>query len=446
MGSSLSAPQQKFLKDLKFLLSSNKLEVPDGDLIQLILTIGEHSPWFPADGTWELKLWDKIGEHFHGHPSISVRILNAWCKVRYAMDSLSPKNISMAALPTQPSASLIQPAVLETVPILALPDPKPPDPKPPDYSSSPEDPILQKYHGLAGNDPNLSVAEPATPFQRAVLGWTCSPSLIQDTMAFPVIVPPAGAPAGTQAQHQPFDFKILKELQQSVKANGLQASYTQAPLEATLAQLLVPEAHTVLPPSAGVLFAHEWETACRAYAPALLQQVRGNNPNVTLADVLDAMLGRGPFAQASVQATLLQILLRDTALAAKQAMRKIPEPTSIQSRWGSIRQEARESYSSFMDRLLTAVSRQIENPEAKQIIIKQLAFENANEDCKLALRPIIHNPATDTAAMLRICQSVVTATHKAHLLATALNENQPVATDTTYFQGGKPGSPIPQGG
>ncbi|CAI5770660.1 retrovirus group K member 8 Gag polyproteinpolyprotein-like-like [Podarcis lilfordi] len=263
-------------------------------------------------------------------------------------------------------------------------------------------------------------------------------------MAFPVIVPPAGAPAGTQAQHQPFDFKILRELQQSVKANGLQAPYTQALLEATLAQLLVPEAHTVLPPSAGVLFAHEWETACRAYAPALLQQVRGNNPNVTLADVLDAMLGRGPFAQASVQTTLLQILLRDAALAAKQAMRKIPEP-SIQSRWGSIRQEARESYSSFMDRLLTAVSRQIENPEAKQIIIKQLAFENANEDCKVALRPIIHNPATDTAAMLRICQSVGTASHKAYLLAAALNENQPVATDTTCFQCGKPGSPIPQG-
>ncbi|CAI5767797.1 retrovirus group K member 7 Gag polyproteinpolyprotein-like-like [Podarcis lilfordi] len=157
------------------------------------------------------------------------------------------------------------------------------------------------------------------------------------------------------------------------------------------------------------------------------------------------MMGRGPFAQASVQATLLQILLRDTALAAKQAMRKIPEP-SIQSRWGSIRQEARESYSSFMDRLLTAVSRQIENPEAKQIIIKQLAFENANEDCKVALRPIIHNPATDTAAMLHICQSVGTATHKAHLLAAALNENQPVATDTTCFQCGKPGSPIPQFG
>ncbi|XP_053229080.1 uncharacterized protein LOC128406064 [Podarcis raffonei] len=254
------------------------------------------------------------------------------------MGSLSPKNISMAALLTSPPASLIQPAVLPSVPILALP--AAPDPKPPDYSSSPEDPILQKYRGLAGNDPTLSVAEPATPFQRAVLAC----SLIQDTMAFPVIVPPAGAPAGTQAQHQPFDFKILKELQLSVRTNGLQAPFTQALLEATLAQLLVPDdikllARTVLPPSAGVLFAHEWEIACRAYAPALLQQARGNNPNLTLADVMDAMMGRGPFVQSSVQATLLQILLRDTALAAKQTMRKIPEPTSIQSRWGSIRQE-----------------------------------------------------------------------------------------------------------
>ncbi|CAI5771664.1 endogenous retrovirus group K member 5 Gag polyproteinpolyprotein-like, -like, partial [Podarcis lilfordi] len=196
----------------------------------------------------------------------------------------------MAALPTSPPASLIQPAVLPSVPILALP--APPDPKPPDYSSSPEDPILQKYHGLVGKDPTSSPTEPATPFQRVVLAC----SLIQDTVAFPVIVPPAGAPAGTQAQHQPFDFKILKELQQSVKTNGLQAPYTQALLEATLAQLLVPDdikllAHTVLPPSAGVLFAHEWEIACRAYAPALLQQIRGNNPNITLADVLDAMMG-----------------------------------------------------------------------------------------------------------------------------------------------------------
>ncbi|CAI5795508.1 HERV-K_6q14.1 provirus ancestral Gag poly [Podarcis lilfordi] len=322
MGSSLSTPQQKFLKDLKFLLSSNKLEVPEGDLIQLILAIDEHCHWFPADGTWELKHWDKIGAHFHGHPSIGIRILNAWCKVRYAMGSLSPKNISMAALPTQPPASLVQPAVLASVPILALP--AAPDPKPPDYSSSPEDPILQKHCGVAGNDPALSAAEPATPFQRAVLAC----SLIQDTMAFPVIVPPAGAPAGTQAQHQPFDFKILKELQQSVKANGLQAPYTQALLEATLAQLLVPEdikllAHTVLPPSAGVLFAHEWETACRAYAPALLQQIRGNNPNITLADVIDAMMGCGPFVQASVQATLLQILLRDTTLAARGAAHEL---------------------------------------------------------------------------------------------------------------------------
>nr|XP_028595482.1 uncharacterized protein LOC114601975 [Podarcis muralis] len=316
------------------------------------------------------------------------------------MGSLSPKNISLAALPTEPPASLIQPAVLESsvlefVPILALP--APPDPKPPYCSSSPEDPILQKYCGLAGNSPNLSEADPATSFQRAVLAC----SLIQDTMAFPVIVPPAGAPAGTQAQPLvPDDIK--------------------------------PLARTVLPPSAGVLFDHEWETACYTDAPALLQQIRGNNPNITLADIMDAMIGRDPFAQASVQATLLQILLRDTALAAKQAMRKIPEPTSIQSRWGSIRQEPRESYSSFMDRLITAVSRQIENPEAKQIIIKQLAFEYANEDCKVALRPKIHNPATDTAAMLRIFQSVGTATHKIHLLAAALNENQPVATDTAF--------------
>ncbi|XP_053229068.1 uncharacterized protein LOC128406051 [Podarcis raffonei] len=218
------------------------------------------------------------------------------------MGSLSPKNISMAALPIQPSASLIQPAVLPCVPALTLP--AAPDPKPPDYSSSPEDPILQKYRGLAGNNPALSAAEPATPFQHAVLAC----SLSQDTMAFPVIVPPAGAPAGTQAQLLvPDDIKLL--------------------------------ARTVLPPSAGVLFAHEWEIACCGYAPALLQQIRGNNPNITLVDVIDAMMGRGPFAQASVQATLLQILLRDTALAAQQAMRKIPEPTSIQSRWGSIRQE-----------------------------------------------------------------------------------------------------------
>ncbi|CAI5786989.1 retrovirus group K member 5 Gag polyproteinpolyprotein-like-like, partial [Podarcis lilfordi] len=105
MGSALSNPQKQFLKDMQHLLRENKQQVPEGDLIALILAIDEHCPWFPEDGTWEIPDWDKIGDHFHGHGRINLHVLSAWAKVRGCMATLTPKNILLASLQPQQKQS-----------------------------------------------------------------------------------------------------------------------------------------------------------------------------------------------------------------------------------------------------------------------------------------------------------------------------------------------------
>ena len=61
------------------------------------------------------------------------------------------------------------------------------------------------------------------------------------------------------------------------------------------------------------------------------------------------------------------------------------------------------------------------------MLIKQLAFENANDDCRSALTPIYSKGDTTIQDMLRVCQNVGTHTYKAHLLAAAQVATNPVA-------------------
>uniref|UniRef100_A0A8D2IV37 ribonuclease H n=1 Tax=Varanus komodoensis TaxID=61221 RepID=A0A8D2IV37_VARKO len=85
---------------------------------------------------------------------------------------------------------------------------------------------------------------------------------------------------------------------------------------------------------------------------------------------------------------------------------------------------------------MRAVERQIDSPRARKLLLKQLAFENANEDCKTALTPIYNNPDTDIHTMLRVCQNVGSQTHKARLLAAAVQTfqqaNNPAASKRCF--------------
>ena len=132
----------------------------------------------------------------------------------------------------------------------------------------------------------------------------------------------------------------------------------------------------------------------------------------------DQLLGDGQWQTTAQQLGLSDLALEQTAKIVKKAWMKLPVPSDGHSPgFASIRQGATESYSDFVSRLLVAVERQIDNHKARAMLQKQLAYENANEDCRTALTPIYSNPGTTIQDMLRVCQNIGTISHKAALFA-----------------------------
>ncbi|NWS58411.1 GAK5 protein, partial [Chunga burmeisteri] len=81
----------------------------------------------------------------------------------------------------------------------------------------------------------------------------------------------------------------------------------------------------------------------------------------------------------------------------------------------------------------------IEQEEAAEILLFQLAIENANADCKRAIEPI-RNSAKTIADLIKACQNVGSEQHKAEMLAAALAQQMIVAqTALRCFRCGQEG-------
>ncbi|CAI7935206.1 endogenous retrovirus group K member 24 Gag polyproteinpolyprotein-like isoform X1 [Podarcis lilfordi] len=460
MGQSLSAPQQQFVVERQFLLASNNLAVSDADLKALLLALDTHCPWFPQDGTLDLKDWEKIGHFFHNHPQINVKVLLAWFKVYKAMSCLTPANILLASSPAAlplPSPILCQP----------LPSSKPPvyvPPKPPDLSPSvptvlPPPPSAPPP-AFSPGVPNVAT----TPLQESLRA--AAPLLAFDSATpnlFPVIVP--AAVGGGPARHEQFDLRFIKELYSSVRDNGLHSPYTLGLFGTIFQQNLIPEdvkllARTVMQPHQMILFIQAWHWACQRRVDGIRNNLNnaaqaahqaaiaaaGAPPPapvmLTHTDVFDGLTGGGNFLTIAQQLALDPMYWEATTAAAQEALSAVPdEKTERDGRWGSVRQGPAEPYGQFVDRLYNTLKRQVQDVAAQEVIVRQLAFDNANEDCKQALRPLMTTPNIAIADMLKACQSVGTETHKARLLAAALSStvSQNPAKDKTCFGCGKMG-------
>nr|XP_034972146.1 uncharacterized protein LOC118085516 [Zootoca vivipara] len=451
MGSSLSVPQKRFLKDLKYLLTSNNQHASEDDLIAFIHTAYEHCPWFPEDGTWELDFWDKLGEHFHAHPSIGIRVLTTWGKIRACLALVVPKNIFLAAAPSLPSAPpACMPPPLKPSVYPALPAPIPPGPDPPNLAP----PGKQQLSLSATPPPPAYVSQVLPAFQSTmptVKQEGGNTTKLQESLkaAAPLlafestVIVPAG-PGGGAPRHEQFELRYIKELYQSVRDNGLHSPYTLGLFGTIFQQQLLPEdikllARTVLKPNQVIIFMQSWTWACQrrvhdiqtnlnnaaqaAHANAVAALAAGAPPlpppvMLTPADVLDGLTGAGNFLTTAQQLALDPQYWDATISAAQEALMSVP-PVKLGKggRWGSVQQGPTEPYGAFIDRLYNTLKRQVQDTAAQEVIIRQLAFDNANDDCKQALRPLVATPNVAIADMLKACQSIGSESHTAKLLA-----------------------------
>lgn len=73
--------------------------------------------------------------------------------------------------------------------------------------------------------------------------------------------------------------------------------------------------------------------------------------------------------------------------AARKAWNRLPSSKEQAEELSIVRQGPDELFQDFVSRLMKASNRLIGDTEAGKLIVKQLAFENANAICKVALRP-----------------------------------------------------------
>ena len=95
-----------------------------------------------------------------------------------------------------------------------------------------------------------------------------------------------------------------------------------------------------------------------------------------------------------------------------------------------------EEYSQFIGKLKDAIEKSIKDVTLQNIIFKQLAFENANEECQSVLRPI--RETGSLMEYLKACRDIGSMSHRAKL-ATLGTFNVQKPANTKCFNCEKPG-------
>ena len=98
-----------------------------------------------------------------------------------------------------------------------------------------------------------------------------------------------------------------------------------------------------------------------------------------------------------------------------QTVWELSEPTGS---FVKILQRPKKDFTEFVDWISSALHHQINSPTVEDILLKQLAYENANKDCKAALNTICQNGSLGD--FVQRCQNVGTQAHKQAKLAQAI--------------------------
>lgn len=100
------------------------------------------------------------------------------------------------------------------------------------------------------------------------------------------------------------------------------------------------------------------------------------------------------------------------------AWKRIPKRGGPSSALTGIKQKSDESFEDFLARLTEAVEKVIPDPTAGTILLKQLAFENANSTFKALIRPVRKTGTLED--FVRACQDINPAVIQGMALAAAL--------------------------
>ncbi|XP_010607768.1 endogenous retrovirus group K member 10 Gag polyprotein-like [Fukomys damarensis] len=203
-------------------------------------------------------------------------------------------------------------------------------------------------------------------------------------------------------QHAPIPFQQLNELKMACAQYGPTAPFTLAVLDSLATEALPPSdwkqiAKACLAGGDYLLWKSEYSEQCEKVADFNRQQGE-------LSVIYEMLAGEGTYAEVTQQLGFPPGVYAQINTAAKNAWKILPSSERASEDISKIRQGPDEPFQNFLDRLLQTASRVIGESEAGIVLVKQLAYENANSACQAALHPF--RKKADLSGYVRLCADI----------------------------------------
>ncbi|XP_063277423.1 endogenous retrovirus group K member 5 Gag polyprotein-like [Prinia subflava] len=166
-------------------------------------------------------------------------------------------------------------------------------------------------------------------------------------------------------------------------------------------------ANLLLTPTQYAIFMAQWKRRLEN----LIITYAGQANQALVALTIDHLAGERAHTDPNSQAALPRETLEEITEAARFAFLKVPDAKTPQQSFINIKQAPQEPYMQFVDKLKQALERQIDNDQAREVVLLKLAIENANDDCKRLLKALPPEPEPTLLQMIKACNRLGTLQH-----------------------------------
>ncbi|KAL6053444.1 hypothetical protein STEG23_020413 [Scotinomys teguina] len=236
--------------------------------------------------------------------------------------------------------------------------------------------------------------------------------------SFPVLWPPPVNGIAQPAHYEGIGVDDIGKLKKAIALYGPQSHYVKELLNEPARHYnnFAPE---------------DWKVLCRALLrePEYLQplmwftdlcaeraRLNAQSNNSRLQVISYTMLtGTGQYTDPMAQAQAPKEIHEQLRQIGTEAWERVRPAGEHYGSWTKVSQKTNEPYVEFPSRLKLTLERTVVREEARQQLLKLLAYENANDDCKRALLPI--KETGDVNTFLKACRDITSEYRKMQMLA-----------------------------